>query len=99
MIDKITTILLIWTTFSSFYLGQILSAVRSKICPLRLKFVESQQTIRTCCTSVMTENLFKLTTYRPLHRICKWNIQWNPAELWLIKTLKFFIWQLENKLS
>ena len=42
---------------SSFYPGHSLSAVHLKICPLRPKFVKSQQTIHTCKALVMTENL------------------------------------------
>ena len=34
--------------FSMLYPGQILSAMRLKICPLRQKIVKSRQTIRTC---------------------------------------------------
>ena len=40
----------------SFYLGQILSAVRLKIYPPRTKFVKSRQTICTCKMLMKTEN-------------------------------------------
>ena len=63
MNDKINKILSIWTILSSFYLEQILSAVRPKICPLRPKFVKSRQTIRTCRRLVVTEILSKQTTF------------------------------------
>ena len=45
MIDKFITVLFIQSILFSFYLGQILSVVRLKICPPRTKFVKSQQTI------------------------------------------------------
>ena len=44
MTDKFNAILFILTILSRFYLGQILLAVRSNICPLRPKFLKSQQT-------------------------------------------------------
>lgn len=45
--------------FSSFYRGQILSAVRLRICQPRPNFVKSRQTIRTCKMLVMTKNFSK----------------------------------------
>ena len=59
MIDKFNIILFILSILLKFYLGQILSAVRLKICPLRTKFVKSGQTFRTCEALAMTENLSK----------------------------------------
>ena len=56
-IDKFITVLYIQPILSSLYPGQILSAMRLKICPLRPKFVKQRQTIRTCKMLVTTENL------------------------------------------
>ena len=56
MIDKFLTVLFIKSILFSFYPGQILSAVRLKICPPRTKFVKSRQTICTCEMLMMTEN-------------------------------------------
>ena len=53
MIDKFSTIL------PNFYRGQILSAVRLKICPPQTKFVRSQQNVLTCEALAMIENLSK----------------------------------------
>ena len=59
MIDKFKTILFILSILSKFYPGQILSAVRLKICPLRTKFVGLRQTVRISEALAMTENLSK----------------------------------------
>ena len=56
MIDKFITVLFIQSILFSFYLGQILSAVRLKIYRPRTKFVKSRQTICTCKMLMMTEN-------------------------------------------
>ena len=56
MSDKFNTILFILSILSKFYPGQILSAVRLKICPLVTKFVRSRQTIRTCEAFAMPMN-------------------------------------------
>ena len=57
MMDKFNTILFILLILSKFYPGQILSAVRLKICPLQTIFVRLRQTVRTCETLGMKENL------------------------------------------
>ena len=48
-----------FSQFAKFKLGQILSAVRLKIYPLRPKYVKSGQAICTSKMLAMTDNLFK----------------------------------------